>query len=149
MHSALKVIAIGLALAAGFYGPEVISSFKQSADAPQTSTKSIDLSEYCMLSSTACEQQSVQMTLDRDVAQPLMPVKISVKWPNAAQDSLSLNLKGIEMDMGTARFRLNAIGNNLYEGEVILPVCTLDKMTWVGEISDGTNTVKPALRMAR
>lgn len=148
MHSALKVIAIGLALAAGFYGPGVISSFTQSADTPHTS-KPIDLSEYCMLSSTACEQQSVQMTLDRDVAQPLMPVKISVKWPNAAQDSLSLNLKGMEMEMGTARFKLNAIGNDVFEGEVILPVCTLDKMTWVGEISDGTTTVKPALRMAR
>ncbi|MBW3695424.1 hypothetical protein EK599_06940 [Vibrio sp. T187] len=149
MHLALKVSAIGLALVAGFYGPQVVTSVKESMSQHQMSSESINLDDYCMLSSAACEQNSVRISLDRDVTQPLVPAKIRVEWPNAKQDSLSLNLQGLEMEMGSARYRLNSVGNDVFEGEIILPVCTLDKMTWVGELTDGQTTVKPALRMAR
>ncbi|NTJ39213.1 hypothetical protein HQK29_16385 [Vibrio vulnificus] len=37
----------------------------------------------------------------------------------------------------------------LFRGEVILPVCTTDAMTWLGELTDGTTTVYPAIRMQR
>ena len=89
------------------------------------------------------------MSLDRETAQPLLPTKIKVVWEGAASETLILSLTGLEMEMGSARFQLKSIGNNTYEGEVILPVCTLDKMTWVGELTDGVDTVNPAIRMAR
>lgn len=149
MHLALKVSAIGLALVAGFYGPQIVTSLKDSMSQHHMSEETVNLDDYCMLSSESCEQNSVKITLDRDVTQPLIPTKIRVEWPNAMQDNLTLDLRGLEMEMGIAKYRLNSIGNGIYEGEILLPVCTLDSMTWVGELTDGATIVKPALRMAR
>ncbi|MGF1753797.1 hypothetical protein L4C33_09390 [Vibrio makurazakiensis] len=149
MHLALKVSAIGLALVAGFYGPQVVTSVKESMSLHQMSAEAVNLDDYCMLSTVSCEQNSVKITLDRDVTQPLVPAKIRVEWPNAKQDNLALDLRGLEMEMGVAKYRLNSVGDGIYEGEILLPVCTLDTMTWLGELTDGVTTVKPALRMAR
>ncbi|MDN2665997.1 hypothetical protein OW495_04665 [Vibrio sp. 14N.309.X.WAT.E.F5] len=146
MHSALKVAALGIALVAGFYGPQAIQQFKS---AMEQASADVNLDDYCMLSTTSCEQNAVAMTLDSETAQPLVPSKIKVVWEGAASDTLMLSLIGLEMEMGSARFQLKSIGNNTYEGDVILPVCTLDKMTWIGELTDGVDTVNPAIRMAR
>ncbi|MEZ9155917.1 hypothetical protein FCV73_14645 [Vibrio sp. F13] len=146
MHSALKVAAVGIALVAGFYGPQAIQQFKS---AMEHSTADVSLDDYCMLSTTWCEQDSVAMTLEHETAQPLVPTKIKVVWEGAASETLMLSLTGLEMEMGSARFQLKNTGNNIYEGDVILPVCTMDHMTWLGELTDGVETVKPAIRMAR
>lgn len=146
MHSALKVAALGIALVAGFYGPQAIKQFEP---AMERASAEVNLDDYCMLSTTSCEQNTVAMTLDRETAQPLAPTKIKVVWEGAASETLMLSLTGLEMEMGSARFQLKNIGNNTYEGDVILPVCTLDKMTWIGELTDGVDTVNPAIRMAR
>ncbi|MEZ8885565.1 hypothetical protein AB4564_20360 [Vibrio sp. 10N.222.51.E8] len=146
MHSALKVAAVGIALVAGFYGPQAIQQFKS---AMEHSTADVSLDDYCMLSTTSCEQESISMSLDRETAQPLLPTKIKVVWEGAASETLMLSLTGLEMEMGSARFQLKNTGNNIYEGDVILPVCTMDHMTWLGELTDGVETVKPAIRMAR
>ena len=146
MHPALKVAALGIALVAGFYGPQVFQKLKSVIE---HSTAEVNLDDYCMLSTTSCEQESISMSLDRETAQPLLPTKIKVVWEGAASETLMLSLSGLEMEMGSARFQLKSIGNNTYEGDVILPVCTLDKMTWIGELTDGVETVNPAIRMAR
>ncbi|MEZ9699857.1 hypothetical protein AB4455_04240 [Vibrio sp. 10N.261.46.E12] len=146
MHSALKVAALGLALVAGFYGPQTIKHFKSAME--HTSTD-VNLDDYCMLSTISCMQNAVEMTLDSETAQPLVPSKIKVVWEGAASNTLMLSLTGLEMEMGSARFQLKNIGDNTYEGDVILPVCTMDEMTWLGELTDGIETVNPAIRMAR
>ncbi|CAK2020550.1 conserved hypothetical protein [Vibrio crassostreae] len=146
MHPALKVAALGIALVAGFYGPQAIQHFKSAmVHAPAD----VHLDDYCMLSTESCEQNTVAMTLEHETAQPLVPTKIKVVWEGAASETLMLSLTGFEMEMGSARFQLKNIGNNTYEGDVILPVCTMDKMTWLGELTDGVETVNPAIRMAR
>ncbi|MFA0345611.1 MULTISPECIES: hypothetical protein [unclassified Vibrio] len=146
MHPALKVAALGIALVAGFYGPQAVEQFKSVVE---SHSPDVNLDDYCMLSTTWCEQDSVAMTLEHETAQPLVPTKIKVVWEGAASETLMLSLTGLEMEMGSARFQLKSIGNNTYEGDVILPVCTLDKMTWIGELTDGVDTVNPAIRMAR
>ncbi|MFL7035800.1 hypothetical protein BCS71_21635 [Vibrio lentus] len=146
MHPALKVAALGIALVAGFYGPQAIQQFKS---AMEQATADINLDNYCMLSTTSCEQNAVAMTLEHETAQPLVPTKIKVVWEGAASETLMLSLTGLEMEMGSARFQLKNTGNNIYEGNVILPVCTMDHMTWLGELTDGVETVKPAIRMTR
>ncbi|MEZ8880544.1 hypothetical protein [Vibrio lentus] len=146
MHPALKVAALGIALVAGFYGPQAIQQFKS---AMEQATADVNLDNYCMLSTTSCEQNAVAMTLEHETAQPLVPTKIKVVWEGAASETLMLSLTGLEMEMGSARFQLKNTGNNIYEGNVILPVCTMDHMTWLGELTDGVETVKPAIRMTR
>ncbi|CAK1849498.1 hypothetical protein [Vibrio crassostreae] len=146
MHPALKVAALGIALVAGFYGPQAVEQFKTVVE---SHSPDVNLDDYCMLSTTSCEQDTVAMTLEHETAQPLVPTKIKVVWEGAASETLMLSLTGLEMEMGSARFQLKSIGNNTYEGDVILPVCTMDKMTWLGELTDGVETVNPAIRMAR
>ena len=58
-----------------------------------------------------------------------------------------LTMKGLEEQLGTVRYKLKHVGNDYFEGEIMLPVCTLDEMTWLGELTDGQKTVYPALRM--
>ncbi|WP_299692983.1 hypothetical protein [uncultured Vibrio sp.] len=153
MHRAIKVAAVGIALVAGFYGPQVIQQFEPTIghfkSAMEQNSADVNLDNYCMLSTTSCEQKTVMMTLERETVQPLIPTKIKVVWQGSKSDTLMLSLSGLEMDMGSARFQLKNIGNNTYEGDVILPVCTMDKMTWLGELTDGVETVNPAIRMAR
>ena len=146
MHPALKVAALGIALVAGFYGPQAVEQFKSVVG---SHSPDVNLDDYCMLSTTSCEQDSVAMTLEHETAQPLVPTKIKVVWEGAASDTLMLSLTGLEMEMGSARFQLKNTGNNIYEGNVILPVCTMDHMTWLGKLTDGVETVKPAIRMTR
>ncbi|MDN3702494.1 hypothetical protein ACFFUO_04040 [Vibrio artabrorum] len=146
MHSALKVATLGIALVAGFYGPQAIQQLKS---AMAHASVDVNLDDYCMLSTASCEQNAVAMTLEHETAQPLVPTKVNVIWDDAASDTLMLSLTGLEMDMGSARFQLKNIGNNIYEGDVILPACTMNTMTWLGELTDGVKTVNPAIRMAR
>lgn len=142
MHSVVKIIAIGLMLGAGFFISDITNWLS-------ASNRTIDLDEYCILSTQGCQKGEIKLALDRDVAQPLMPAKISVEWPDSQKDFLELQLEGLEMDMGQAKFLLTPTGNNTFSGEILLPVCTTDAMTWIGHISDGATTINTAVRMER
>ncbi|MDN2483805.1 hypothetical protein [Vibrio agarivorans] len=79
---------------------------------------------------------------------PLTPARLTVAWPSEAE-SLQLRLVGHEMDMGEVRIQLNATTPGVYVAEVILPVCTLDAMTWHGELTDGNESIYTGIRMQR
>lgn len=145
MHPALKVAMVSAALLAGFFGPQLLEQVNQALD---TQTEQ-DISKYCMLSTQECAQDSVTMVFEHDSAQPLVPATLTVTWDGTSSDQLQLSLSGLEMEMGTARFQLKRTEGNTFQGDVILPVCTMDKMTWLGELTDGNNTVHPAIRMER
>ncbi len=140
MMNTLKGIAIILALSAGFFANDLLTWLQQ----PKR-----DLSNYCVLSKSGCEQAGITMTLAQDKAHPLMANRLTVHWPNTNAPHLILTLEGFEMNMGSAKFSLSPSGEGLYTADIILPVCTSDAMTWVGELSDGTQTVYPAIRMER
>ncbi|MDN3697214.1 hypothetical protein QWY97_07580 [Vibrio cortegadensis] len=140
-HPATKIIGIALAVGIGFFASDLSKLISQ------PKTKMID--DYCMVTTQTCSQNQVGMTLSRDAAQPLLPTVFRVEWPNTDASQLVLNLQGVEMNMGTARFSLAKIADGIYQGEIILPICTIDEMTWVGELTDGKTTVYPALRMKR
>lgn len=114
----------------------------------QTPNADLDLSSYCMLSSDVCEQQGVKLKLDTQRVTPLTPIKVDVFWPNAEAETLSISLQGKEMDMGVAKYQLEMIKPDVYQGEIILPVCAEQRMTWYGTVSDGSTDIKAALRMS-
>lgn len=123
---ALLIVA-GLA---GFYLPKWLSSSSPFAQLPAAP------SQYCALSTKSCQQQGITITLDTDIAQPLKESQIQVNWPHNNSDSLILTLRGLEMDLGIVKFPLSKQQNGLYEGSVILPICTDAQMTWIGTITD-------------
>ncbi len=138
----LKITGVAVALVAGFYAPTLIKSLS-------TSSPLKPLDEYCFLSTTPCTQQKVSMTLNVDKMQPLLPAQITVEWPEAKAEQLVLSLTGLEMEMGQPKFLVQKVSPGHYMGELILPVCTHESMTWVGELSDGQHTIYPAIKMQR
>lgn len=140
-HPAIKIVGIIIAVSIGFFASDITKL------ATQQPEKTLD--EYCMLSTATCIQDQVSITLNRDTAQPLLPVTLRIQWPNHEASQLILSLNALEMEMGTVKYSLKKSADGSFEGDIILPVCTLDNMTWVGELTDGTTTVYPALRMER
>ncbi|WP_070969045.1 hypothetical protein [Vibrio sonorensis] len=140
MHSSIKIALIAVALLAGFFAPELLKGVK---DSPSSES----LSEYCMLSTKTCNSDGVSMAMDTDITRPLVPSTITVHWPDTQAKQLSVTLEGVEMDMGVAKYILSKQPDGAFSGEVLLPVCTTEKMTWMGEISDGQQARKAALRM--
>ncbi|MCG9681532.1 hypothetical protein L1D31_03035 [Vibrio sp. Isolate23] len=140
MSSLLKLLLVVLTLGVGFFAGDLYQWF-------QSRSQVKPLSEYCLLTTQACESDNVRIKVDRDISQPLVPTEIVVDWPEAQQESLLLTLEGYEMEMGTAVFKLNKSSTGQFTGQVILPVCTTDAMTWVGELTDGQNSVSTSIRM--
>lgn len=138
----LKVTGVAIALIAGFYAPTLIKSLS-------TPSEPKPLDEYCVLSKQTCVQQGVSMRLSVDSAQPLVPAQITVDWPDTNAEQLVLSLTGQEMEMGQPKFLIKKVSSGKYMGEVVLPVCTQESMTWVGKLSDGQNTLYPAIKMHR
>ncbi len=146
MQIIAKISLLGLAIGAGFLAPDIIERVRSHS---LHTSSSINLNDYCQLSTKTCSQSDIQMTLEHDTAQPLMPSELTVEWPQNNAESLMLSLQGLEMEMGVVKVKLNRTEGGTYIGDVLLPVCTMEEMTWVGDISDGNQSIKTALRMAR
>lgn len=144
MNLPIKITFILITLLAGFYAPDAIK-FLRSYE--KNTIKMQNIENYCMLSTKACTQDSVEITLDKDIVKPMVTTRIKVIWHNNQAEKLTLTMKGLEGELGTIKYKLKHLGKNNYVGDITLPVCTLDEMTWLGELTDGQKTVYPALRM--
>ncbi|MGX9521295.1 hypothetical protein ACWX0P_21285 [Vibrio mediterranei] len=138
MNNKVKVLFVALALGAGFFIPNLLKH-EPSAD--------VDLTDYCMLSQQVCEQQGVKMKVDAPRVTPLTPITVEVFWPESDAPNLNISLQGKEMNMGVVKFQLEMIKPDVYQGEIILPVCAEDSMTWYGTVSNGGSDIKAAVRM--
>ncbi|SON52269.1 hypothetical protein [Vibrio tapetis] len=130
------------ALATGFYAQDFLALIKSSNDP-------IDLSQYCYLSSENCTQGDMSAQLEQNVLHPLKPTVLSVTWPNSDAEQLRMELSGMEMEMGTLRFKLAKNEEGIYQGVLLLPVCTTDSMTWLGTITGQDHKMNVAIRMER
>ncbi len=102
--------------------------------------------QYCYLSSQACQQDGVDLQLAEDRTHPMQANHLTVIWPDQNKEMLMLTLRGLEMDMGIVKIPLKLAKNGTYQADLILPVCTQSQMTWIGELTDGSLTVFPAIR---
>lgn len=140
------LLLIPIALLAGFYAPNIMHVIN--------STKQVNLplepSQYCALSTQQCEQKGVEITLDTDVAKPLETTHINVNWQEAQSDKLILTLRGLEMDLGVVKFPILKQQNGQYQGTIVLPICTYEKMTWIGTLTDQQgNKIYTSIRMEK
>ncbi|CAH0530356.1 hypothetical protein VHP8226_03999 [Vibrio hippocampi] len=100
-----------------------------------------------MLSDQVCQQGEVKIRLDHVYVHPLTATPVEVFWPNATTDELSMSLQGVEMNMGQVQVKLTMIKPDVFQGDILLPICSESQMTWYGSITDGQKTVQTALRM--
>ncbi|MEJ2764971.1 hypothetical protein VV869_13515 [Photobacterium sp. MCCC 1A19761] len=96
-----------------------------------------DLHDFCPLSTQVCQQQTASVLLATDVIRPMQETEIRVNWPTLPADTetLVLSLKGHEMMMGIYQLHLSRNAAGEYSGQLMLPFCTEDEMTWRGEIT--------------
>ncbi|WP_391091699.1 hypothetical protein [Vibrio sp. NH-UV-68] len=142
MSTSIKLILIVLALSGGFFASDIIKWFQS----PQTN---ISLNDYCLVTTAGCQQDGIRITADRDTTQPLAPTQLTVDWPNSSSETLFLTLQGYEMDMGKLVFKLDKNPQGQFTGQVVLPVCTSDAMTWYGTLSDQVHSINTSIRMER
>ncbi|AUI87611.1 hypothetical protein BS333_14455 [Vibrio azureus] len=138
----LQLAVVVLMLIAGYFAPSAWESLTSKTDVTP-------LNAYCMLSTTPCVQQNIVMISHADFATPFKPFKIEVEWPNTTQSQLVLTLRGYDMEMGKPQFTLHRTPQNTFVGEIVLPICTQDSMIWIGELSDGSTTLHPAITMKK
>ena len=111
---------------------------------------------YCLLSNENCAIDGTNIKLDRNIIRPMEAAKIQIEWPSlpSEADTLVLTLEGQEMMMGIYRQKLvRQIGTDLYSGELVLPFCVSDEMTWQGKITPPANSseqpVNVSIRMIK
>lgn len=109
----------------------------------------VDTESLCLLSTSECQFGEVSATLSQDVVKAMQPTQMNVLWPNSESNTLLISLKGVEMEMGEPRFELTRGEGDHFTGELLLPVCTSDAMTWVGTINDGHSAHAFSLNMER
>ncbi|MDO6706688.1 hypothetical protein [Photobacterium sp. 1_MG-2023] len=137
------VLAFGLGFAAIEWLPDLVK--KPSEFQP-------DLA--CTLSQQACLQQDAIVRLSHDVVHPLQPTQMTVQWPALPEeaDMLLLSLEGHEMMMGQYQLKLIRQPDRSFSGELMLPFCTEDSMTWQGSITPVSGSHSPlyvSLRMTQ
>ncbi|QXO15625.1 MULTISPECIES: hypothetical protein [Vibrio] len=142
MQRTLHIGCILLALTGGFFAAQM-TDFSQQGHRPA------DLGDYCTLSTISCQQHNVTMTMADDHVQPLVATLIHIDWPDTAAETLLLSMQGLEMEMGEVRFKLQRNQQGIFTADIVLPVCTAGDMTWLGTLTDGRQTVYPAIRMQR
>lgn len=135
LNNLVKLSFVAIALLAGFYLPDLLNNDKQ-----------INIDDYCLLSQTPCIQENVVMQLSEDFAHPLKTIKLNADWSSDEPQQLLLTLDGLEMSMGTTKHILHKQPDGSYQGDITLPICTEDSMTWLGSLSDGKHTVLAAIR---
>lgn len=141
MPSIAKLLLIILAVAGGFFAGDLVKLFQNQTP--------VSLDDYCLVSTEPCTQQSVTVKANKATSQPLVPTLVEVDWPDARSDKLVVSMQGYEMDMGNVLFTLERTATGQFSGQIILPVCTTDAMTWYGTISDGDSSINTSIRMER
>lgn len=143
MKAAFKVFMVFIAVLAGYVAPTLYKDWVAKLSPPPAQQN------RCLLSTEPCSLSGVSIRIGNDYARPLTPLSITVDWPNSQAPNLELRLKGVEMNMGSPRFRLDKVQDGVFKGTVTLPACTQNEMTWVGQLTDGNQTVYPAIRMRK
>ncbi len=82
--------------------------------------------------------------------------EVNVSWPElpAETNNLMLTLEGHEMMMGVYQLKLSRTSDGQFSGDLLLPFCTSNEMTWLGNIRplSGPEQITPiniSLRMTK
>jgi hypothetical protein len=64
----------------------------------------------------------------------LRPLVFEIRLSHRDPEWIELDLAGVEMFMGHNRSYLERVGPGAYRGEVTLPVCASERMTWAATV---------------
>ena len=64
----------------------------------------------------------------------LRPITINVRFDNKTAATAWLDLKGVDMDMGLNRAKLQAQDGKTLQGQITIPICLTGTMRWQLEL---------------
>jgi len=131
----IKAACVIALFCAGFFFSDITAFMKSYTTPP------IPLEDTCHLSKVPCIKNNTTITLEHETLTPLQPSLIVVDWANPKAQHLIISLRGHEMEMGNPVYQLTLNEKNQFTGDILLPVCTQNSMTWIGTITDGDTSV--------
>lgn len=117
-------------IAVGLFGKQYLNT---QSDAGFVEIQSA--SSDCNLQSGKCSlrfSDSTEISLDitPKPISALIPLAFDIKTSNDAFSTLSIQVTGINMDMGNTQFPIPKTAAQQFTGEGILPICTQSTMLW-------------------
>lgn len=61
-------------------------------------------------------------------------LKINVYFEKPVIYSVYMDFLGLDIDMGYSRPQLTSLDKNLFDGQTLLPMCSLQQMSWQGSL---------------
>lgn len=95
--------------------------------------------DECNLNQSACAAPirsggEALLELEPRPMPTLQPLVATLKLTGQDPEWVEIDLDGVEMYMGFNRARLDRVGPGRYRGEVVLPVCASERMTWAATL---------------
>lgn len=95
----------------------------------------------CTLGTAPCYFDHAEASLASNTVTPLIPTELSVQLEGHTPEHLYVELEGVEMNMGVYKLKLTPSQNNVYRGDLMLPICMESEMTWRGIIRSPDDSV--------
>ena len=149
MNAVLRGLVIlfvgGLAVAAYF-------GARHWQDAQNTYQRVEDLDGGCELQLGSCrfplEDGGLVAFSIEPASIPLMQtLELAVRIEGLDVDGVQVDIRGLNMEMGLNRTRLQELGDGRWGGETILPICSQRRMIWEAAVQlDGTERLELPFR---
>lgn len=107
----------------------------------------------CVLEDGRCRQPvaggAVSFSIDPPQIPLMQTLTLSVVLDGIQASAVTVDLRGLNMDMGLNRTALVPAGDGSWRGETIIPICTLRRMEWEAAVRlDAAEPVEVAFRFS-
>lgn len=124
----LSRVAIGLVLAIlAVVGYKLSPMRGQMADVTLPVSTCNPAQQACV--ATLSNGRQIEFAIEPRPVRPLETMRVTVATPDPDIQSIDVDFKGTDMDMGYNRVKL-ARGQQGFSGQAMLPVCVTGTMTW-------------------
>jgi hypothetical protein len=105
---------------------------------PKTALKAA-VDPTCDLRAGACKTRlkdgaSVTFSIEPRDIPVVKPLQLSVNLAGISAKSIKVDFSGVDMNMGFNRTKLSSVGEGVFSGQGMLPVCVWDAMEWEAQV---------------
>lgn len=129
-HQLWYIVSALLLIAVGLFGKQYFNH-QSAAGFAEIQSASHD----CNLQSKKCflrfsDDTEVSLDITPKPISALTPISFNIKTSKDAFSKLSIQVTGVNMDMGNTQFPIPKTAAQQFSGEGILPICTQSTMLW-------------------
>lgn len=133
--------SIALLMAGALAGVVYFKSFSTGQSAVEATAP---VATGCDLHASSCTGRldgagSVTLSITPRPIPLIQPLQIEVHTEGMGAESVMVEFKGFDMDMGVNQFTLTKQGTSSFGGTGMLPVCVRSRMVWQADVVVGTD----------